>query len=122
MLLDSDIMVNILRGVPDAVAWMAAAGPVALPGLVVMELMQGCRSMADQRRMEARIRHFDIHWPTAADCARAYADFAAHRLGRGLGLLDALIGQTAVGLDEPLETFNVKHFSVVSGLTIVWPY
>ena len=38
MLLDTDVMVDILRGHPPAVAWLAGLGamPVGLPGLVAM--------------------------------------------------------------------------------------
>jgi hypothetical protein len=39
-----------------------------------------------------------------------------------LGLLDALIGHTAVGLGEELATFNVKHYAVSAGLTTVQLY
>jgi hypothetical protein len=37
-------------------------------------------------------------------------------------LLDALIGATAVGLNEQLATFNVKHYKVIPGLQTVQPY
>ena len=124
MLLDTDVMVNALRGHVPAVAWLAwvQAIPLGLPGLVAMEIIQGCRNMAEQRRMEKQMRKYPWHWPTLADCQRGYQDFADYRLGHGLGLIDALIGATAVGLGEPLATFNVKHFAVVAGLTTMQPY
>ncbi len=56
------------------------------------------------------------------DCQRALQDFAAFHLSHNLGLLDALIAHMAVGLGEPLATFNVKHYGVVTGLTTVQPY
>jgi hypothetical protein len=37
-------------------------------------------------------------------------------------LLDALIGHIAIGLNEPLATFNVKHYGVVQGLKTIQPY
>jgi predicted nucleic acid-binding protein len=63
-----------------------------------------------------------LFWPTLADCHRAYRDFASYRLSTGLGLLDSLIGNTAVGLNEPLVTFNVKHYAPIPGLQTVQPY
>jgi predicted nucleic acid-binding protein len=124
MLLDTDIMVDIYRGYTPAVTWLGGLGntPVALSGLVAMELLQGCANAAEQRRAEAYIRKFSLHWPTAADCSRAYQDYATFRLSHGLGLIDALIGATAVGLGRPLATFNVKHYGVITGLQIVQPY
>lgn len=43
---DTDIMVDILRDYPPAVQWMQSLGDeaIALPGFVVMELIQGCQT------------------------------------------------------------------------------
>jgi hypothetical protein len=60
--------------------------------------------------------------PPGADCQRAYHDFAAYHLSHGLDLLDALIGHTAVGVNQPLATFNVKHYGIIAGLQTVQPY
>ncbi|MEO6808581.1 MAG: PIN domain-containing protein [Isosphaeraceae bacterium] len=124
MLLDTDVMVDVLRGHPPAVAWLTGLGDVAigLPGLVAMELLQGCRSLAEQQRLEKQLLRFALHWPTRADCQRAFRDFATYRLSHGLGLLDALIGQTTVGVGDALATFNVKHYAIITGLSTVQPY
>lgn len=87
-----------------------------------MELLVGCRNLAEQKALELRLAGLSLHWPSHADCLRAYADLGKFRLSHNLGVFDALIGQTAVGLGEPLATFNVKHFSVVSGLATLQPY
>ena len=39
-----------------------------------------------------------------------------------LGLIDSLIGQTAVGMGESLATFNTKHYALIGGLKIIRPY
>ena len=124
MLLDTDVMVDVLRGHPPAVAWLAGSGtvPIALPGLVAMELLQGCRNQTEQQRLEKQLLRFVFHWPSQADCQRAFRDFAAYRLSHNLGLIDSLIGQTTVGLGETLATFNVKHYAVLVGLSTIQPY
>jgi hypothetical protein len=124
MLLDTDVTIDLLRDHPPAVAWISGLGsaPIGLPGLVAMELLQGCKNQGEQRRLEGHLRRYPLHWPTDDDCRRAFQDFAAFRLGFCLGLLDSLIGQTAVGLGEVLATFNVKHDSKVTGLATVQPY
>jgi predicted nucleic acid-binding protein len=78
--------------------------------------------LLDQRRLERELQRFTLHWPTLADCQRAYQDFAAYHLSHGIELLDVLIGHTAVGLNEPLATFNVKHYGVIPGLQTIQPY
>lgn len=82
MLLDTDVMVDMLRGHPPALAWVTGlgAGPVGLPGLVAMELVQGCRNLTEQHQVERQMRRFVWYWPTTADCQRAYQDLAAFRL------------------------------------------
>ena len=124
MLLDTDVLVDILRQHPPALAWLSAGGSqaAALPGLSAMEVLQGCQNLADLQRAERLLRRFSLQWPTAADCQRAYNDFAAYRLSHGVDLLDMLIGHTAVGLNEPLATFNVKHYRVIAGLQTIQPY
>jgi predicted nucleic acid-binding protein len=123
MLLDTDVLVDFLRGYAPAVAWLTNyASPIGIPGLVAMELLQGCRDLQEQRRVEQELGRFALHWPSAVDCQNAYTDFATHRLSGGLGLLDSLIGHTAVGLHEPLATFNTKHYSAIAGLQTVQPY
>jgi predicted nucleic acid-binding protein len=124
ILLDTDVAVDVLRGHPPAVNWLQGLGsaPLGLPGLVVMELLQGCQNRAEQQRVEQFCQPYGLYWPTAADCQRALQDFAAFHLSHNLGLLDALIAHIAVGMREPLATFNVKHYGVVAGLTTIQPY
>jgi predicted nucleic acid-binding protein len=124
MLLDTDVMIDFLRGFPAAVSWLGTLGttPIGLPGLVAMELIQGCQSLAEQRHVENELLRFQLHWPTSADCARALTDFSGYHLSHNLGLLDALIGETAVGLAITLATFNIKHYSVIPGLQTIQPY
>jgi predicted nucleic acid-binding protein len=123
MLLDTDVLVDFLRGYPPAVSWLTSySQPIGVPGLVAMELLQGCRDLAEQQSVERELIRFALSWPTLGDCERAFQDFAAFRLARGLGLLDSLIAQTAIGLNEPLATFNVKHYGALTALQTVQPY
>jgi predicted nucleic acid-binding protein len=50
------------------------------------------------------------------------SDFTAYHLSHSLGLLDALIAASAIGLNATLLTFNEKHYRVVPGLVIRKPY
>jgi predicted nucleic acid-binding protein len=124
ILLDSDVAIDILRNHPPAVAWLQRLGTqtLGLPGLVVMELIQGCQNKSEQNKVEQFCVPFTIDWPTQADCQRALRDYTAYHLSHGLGLLDALIGHTAIGLSATLATFNVKQFAVIAGLSTIQPY
>ena len=124
IMLDTDVAVDILRNHSPAVAWLQQLGSTSLglPGLVVMELLQGCQNKAEQNRVEQFCQPFLLIWPDVADCDQALQDYAAFHLSNNLGLLDALIANTALGLNAELATFNVKHYSVVASLKTIQPY
>ena len=51
ILIDTDVMVDIMRRYAPAVAWLDSLGSetTGLPGLVAMELLQGCRNREEQQ-------------------------------------------------------------------------
>jgi predicted nucleic acid-binding protein len=55
ILLDSDVMIDLLRQYPPAVEWfdtLEDEEEIILPGYVVMELIQGCRNKTEQERLQ----------------------------------------------------------------------
>lgn len=124
LLVDTDVMVDVLRKHEPALEWLATLDSerLGIPGLVAMELLQGCRNRAEQRRVESLLRPYRLYWPTEMDCLRAYGDFSAHHLSTGIGLLDALIAEIAVGLGVKLATFNGGHYRAVAALEVLQPY
>jgi predicted nucleic acid-binding protein len=122
-LIDTDVLIDIQRGHPPALTWFAALTDLpAVPGFVVMELIQDARNAREVRKALKLAAPFPIVWPTDTDCARALTDFTVYHLSHSLGLLDAMIGACAVGRSATLYTFNVKHYRPIPGLVIVKPY
>ncbi|KAF0248812.1 MAG: PilT protein domain-containing protein [bacterium] len=106
-LLDTDVMIDILRGYLPAVNWLAGLLEVpGLPGFVVMELISGCPNKAEVKKLQKSL--LDV--------------FVKYKLNNGLGIMDALIGECAVGLGATLSTFNLKHFKVIPSLKTEQPY
>lgn len=123
LVLDTDVLIDVQRGHTAALAWFASLADLpSVPGLVVMELIQGAQDSRQVRDVLRLTAPLPVAWPTAADCQRALADFMAFHLSHGLGLLDALIASIAVGLSADLCTFNDKHYRIVPGLVTVQPY
>ncbi|MFO7314351.1 type II toxin-antitoxin system VapC family toxin [Rhodothermus marinus] len=125
ILLDSDVMIDLLRGYPPAVSWFETLDEeeeIALPGFVAMELIQGCRSKKEQRQLQRSLIPFGVVWPLPEDCDRALELFMQYHLSHGVGMLDVLIAQTALALEVPLYTFNQKHYQFLSALQTVQPY
>jgi predicted nucleic acid-binding protein len=122
-LVDTDVLIDVQRGHPPALAWFAGLTDLpAVPGFVVMELIQDARNSKEVRGALKLVAPLPVVWPTAVDCARALSDFTAYHLSHGLGLLDALIAACAVGLSATLFTFNDKHYRMVPGLVTAQPY
>jgi Predicted nucleic acid-binding protein, contains PIN domain len=122
-LLDTDILIDVLRKHPASIAWLSGTTEgLAVPGIVALELYQGCNSASDVRDVDKLLRPLEVLWPTEADCLEALRFFPSLRLSHDLGLLDALIAALAIGRSATLCTFNAKHFSAVPGLMIEQPY
>jgi predicted nucleic acid-binding protein len=123
ILLDTDIAIDILRKHPPAIAWISAVQDrVCLPGIVALELYQGCHNKRAVRELQKQITPFAILWPSDDASDLVLATFITAHLTHALGLLDALIGATALTYNVPLHTFNQKHFAAIPGLQTIQPY
>jgi len=122
-LVDADVLIDVLRGHPPAVAWFTALTTMpSVPGLVVMELVQNSHNSTQVRQALQLVRPLPVVWPTEAECQRALATFMSYHPSHRLGLLDSLIAASAVGRSASLLTFNAKYFRMVPGLTLREPY
>ncbi len=122
--LDTDVLVDCLRGTPEAQAWLNsnAGDSFIVPGIVAMELVVGCRNQSDLKRTQEFLRAFDLVWPEAHDFARAYDLLSTHHLASGLSIPDCLVAAMTLERSLRLYTFNSKHYRVVTGLDVQEPY
>ena len=111
------------RGYEPALSWFATLSePPSVPGLAVMELIQGARNKQKVLKVFQFVAPLPIVWPTEADFARALSDFSIYHLSHKVGLIDALIAAAAVGQGAILCTFNTKHYQIIPNLSIEQPY
>ena len=124
LLLDTDILIDILKGHSAAVTCLQLLGDleISVPGYAAMEIIVGARDKAELRDITETLELYVVCWPTPGDCDRALSLFARVSLSHRLSPFDALIGELAKGLGVPLYTFNVKHFQHVPDLLTVQPY
>ena len=124
ILLDTDILVDVLRGNESAKSWLQSleTESFGIPGMVARELVMGCRDRADLQRIEKLLKRFKVIWHEANEFARAYDLLASHRLASGLSIPDCLIAAMALARDAQLYTFNSRHFALVPGLRVREPY
>ncbi len=122
--LDSDVVIDMLRGYPPAADWLASIGTeeILLPGFVVLEILQGSRNQHELRRVTRFLEPFAVDWPREATFYDTVSIFGRLHLSHGTGILDALIGHMALARELPLCTFNVKHYAGIPYLETVQPY
>jgi predicted nucleic acid-binding protein len=122
--LDTDILIDIQRRHPAALAWFRTVGPgeVGIAGFVAMELVKDARNAAEARAADVLIEPLPVIWPSDEACRTALIDFRNLHLSHSLGLIDSLIAATARSAGATLCTFNRKHFRPVAGLTCEEPY
>ncbi len=86
LLLDTDVLVDCLRGWPPAELWLGenSGQPFLIPGLVAMELVFGCPNRRELDRTRRLLDRFVIIWPTEEDSILAFELLRRHRLASGL--------------------------------------
>jgi predicted nucleic acid-binding protein len=122
-LLDTDIIIDLQRGVAAAQAWLASlAEPPLVCVFTLLEVMQDARNKNELRRSKAAADQFSVLCATEEDQLRAVAYYEALHLSHGIELADTLIAAVAVGAGATLVTFNLKHYRHIPGLTTEQPY
>ena len=124
LLLDTDVLIEILRGTSEAAAWLRAHSEqtIGIPVVVRMEILQGARNKQEQQALIRELRRFQVVHLEHGDSERALSWFEAFYLSHGLGIMDCLIASVAVRLHKPLYTFNLKHYRPIKELDTQRPY
>ncbi|HEX3356507.1 MAG TPA: PIN domain-containing protein [Tepidisphaeraceae bacterium] len=123
--LDSDVAIDILRGIPPTVARfnsLASDETIVIPGYVAMEVIWGTRDAGDQRQTEQWLSACKIVWLEPSLCESAYRTLVSVHLKNAVSVLDLLVAQVAISMNLPLHTFNQKHFDIVPDLQTIRPY
>src|SRR5438034_9170905 len=97
-LVDTDIIIDIQRGFPAALAWFASLKePPGISVYSVMELIQDAQNKDHIDKAQRIVSRLTIVYATEADQRRALNDYKQFHLSHNLGLLDALIAASAIG-------------------------
>jgi predicted nucleic acid-binding protein len=121
MLLDTCVMIDVLRGKDAAFAFVSGLEETpALAAVTVTELVAGCRSAKERRQIDQLLSRYIVH-NIDRDVASLAGDYV-RRYGpsHGTDPIDALIAATAKTHGLRLATLNLKHFPMFAGL--IRPY
>lgn len=117
ILVDTDVMVDFLRGDPKAVALVQTHSTrIILSSIVAAELYAGARGDEELSKLDSLISIFRVV-PVSVELARAGGLYRRdYAKSHGLGLADAIIAATAEAENADLKTLNTKHYPMIRGL------
>lgn len=130
VVLDTDILIDYMRGEPSAVAFIEQAvqspDPLAVSAVTLMQLHHGVhRSRTPAREAEVvaaameAFTSYPFDGPAASVAGRLLAE--GGRRGRTVGLPDLMIAATALVHGEPVATRNLRDFRRFGGLEVIAP-
>ena len=117
VLIDTDVMIDFLRGYPKAVAFVKHhSSRIILSSIVAAELYAGVRGNEELDTLDNLISLFRVI-PVSPSIARAGGlhkrdYFKAY----GVGLADGIVAATAESENAELKTLNIKHYPMIKGL------
>jgi len=116
-LLDTDVLVDFLRGYDKAVEFVTTnSHKILLPSIVVAELFAGVKGSAELTSLDNFVSLFPVI-PITCEIARA-GGLYKREFGKshGVGLADAIMAATCESENAALTTLNVKHYPMIKGL------
>lgn len=114
ILIDSDVLIEHLRGNTDARDWLVQArrtsGPLAMSVISLTEIAGGMRSpeRREVMRLLGSMQRFEVTEQVAWRAATLMREYRRSHSGIGLG--DYLIAATALTEGLELATLNVRHY------------
>ena len=121
-LVDSSILVDILRTYPPAIAWYKLQSELGVSRIVWLEVLEGANDKRKMARALRLLKDFERVDLTPADFEWATQQLIRFKLSHNTGMMDCLIASVSHRLQIPLYTRNLKHFTPLIGPLAQSPY
>lgn len=121
ILVDTDVLIEHLRGKAAARDWLVHArqssGPLAISVVSLAEVAGGMRppERREVMRLLGSMQRFEVTEQVAWRAATLMQEY--HRPHTGIGLGDYLIAATALTEGLELATLNLRHYPMFAELT-----
>jgi predicted nucleic acid-binding protein len=111
-LIDTSILVDLLRGNKLARTWIDALpeDTFAISVITSAELLAGCRNRTEQRAVERELELYAVIGVSEEISQVALDFYKRYHLSHNVGFLDCLVAATATANGFALATLNLKHF------------
>jgi predicted nucleic acid-binding protein len=117
IVLDTTVLIDVLRGHQPAIAWISLIGGVPrCSELTRTEVLRGLRSV--ERAPAERLFGALVWVPVLESIAREAGELGRRyrRSHNGIGTVDLVVAATANRLGARLATANVRHYPMFKGL------
>lgn len=117
LLLDSDVMIDFLRGNPRAVSFVSAnTSQIILSSIVAAELYAGVMDDQELEKLNALLSLFPVI-PVSFEIAKLGGLLKRRYAGsHGVGFAGAILAATAELEGAVLKTLNIRHYPMIQGL------
>ena len=117
LLIDTDVMIDFLRGHPKAVALVKKhSSRIILSSIVTAELYAGVRGDEELDTLDNLLSLFRVI-PVSPSLAKAGGlNKRDYSKAHGVGLADAIVAATCEAENAELKTLNIKHYPMIKGL------
>ena len=121
MLIDTDVLIDFLRGQPQAIEFLERhSNDLMISSVTVAELYQGVRDGREKTKLSRTISALTVLPLTEEIAEKAGLYRRDFRATTGCGLADCMIAATASHHQLQLASLNAKHFTMLPDILV--PY
>ena len=125
-IVDTDIIIDVGRGIPEAVNCLQelkSTSRLAISVVTQMELIVGCANKSELRTLEKFLQQFDVIAIDQLISDKAVDLLRLYRLSYGLLIADGLIAATAIIWNYPFISKNQRDYRFIESLNLLpYPY
>jgi predicted nucleic acid-binding protein len=121
-LLDTSIVIDVLRQHPPAKSWLSTTADVGITQIVQLEVIEGATRKIEQQRAIRFLSGFQLVDVITSDLDWSLEQLMRFKLSHNVGMMDCLIASVSYRLQVPLYTTNLKHFLPLLGAQVQQPY
>jgi predicted nucleic acid-binding protein len=121
-MVDTDILIDVGRGVDQAVKYLEhleAENKLAISSITQMELIVGCQSKTELRTTERFLSRFEIIHLNEYTSNLAVELLREYRLSHGLLIADAFIAATAMHRNLQFVSKNEKDYRFIAEIKLL---
>lgn len=121
-LLDTTVLVDLLRAYPPAGDWLSKQVSLGVSPVVWLEIIEGAEDKRAQVRAIGLLQRFERVEVLTEDFDWAIQQALRFKLSHSINMTDCLIASTVRRLNVPIFTSNLKHFEPLLGELAQKPY